>query len=47
MAHATPASAALPLITCRVCGTQHRAGVCTTCKQATPSFAVIRGQVRA
>lgn len=31
-------------ITCRECGTHHRAIVCPICKSATPSLVVIRGR---
>lgn len=44
---ATPRTAPIALptrITCRDCGTHHRAIVCPICKTATPSFVVIRGR---
>lgn len=31
-------------ITCRQCGTRHRATVCPICETATPSLVVIRGR---
>lgn len=34
-------------ITCRICGSRHRATVCHLCKTPTPSFVVIRGKVAA
>lgn len=35
------------LITCRNCGSRHRAILCPLCEEPTPSFIVIRGRVAA